>query len=67
MTENYCNVSVGRLDGRDHVGDLGVDGAVILKWILKEQDNYARPEMRYSSEGGNEDLGSISTGIFLTS
>jgi hypothetical protein len=33
MTENYYKILVERPDGRGHAGDLGVDGAVILKWI----------------------------------
>jgi hypothetical protein len=28
----YC--MVGKLKGRDHSEDLGVDGRIILKWIL---------------------------------
>jgi len=26
-------VSMGKLSGTDHLGDLGVDGMVILRWI----------------------------------
>jgi hypothetical protein len=26
------------LKGRDHLGDLSVDGRIILKWILGKQD-----------------------------
>jgi hypothetical protein len=28
---------VGNLKGRDHLGELGVDGRLTLKWILKEE------------------------------
>jgi hypothetical protein len=26
------------LEGRDHLKDLDIDGRIILKWILKNQD-----------------------------
>jgi len=29
---------VGKLEKKDHMEDLGTDGRVILKWILKKQD-----------------------------
>ena len=29
------SVSVGNMRERDHLEDLGVDGRIILKWILK--------------------------------
>jgi hypothetical protein len=31
---NVCKISVGNLKGRDNSEDVGVDGKVILKWIL---------------------------------
>jgi len=31
-----CKRLVGNLKGRDQLGDLSVDGWIILKWILKE-------------------------------
>jgi hypothetical protein len=34
------NFKLDNLKGRDHLGDLGVDGGLILKCILKE--NYLR-------------------------
>jgi hypothetical protein len=27
-------ISVGKLEGKNHCGNLGVDGRIILKWIL---------------------------------
>jgi hypothetical protein len=31
-------ILVGRREGRHHLGDPGVDGRIILKWILKTWD-----------------------------
>jgi hypothetical protein len=31
-------ILVGRPEGRHHLGDPGVDGRIILKWIFKEWD-----------------------------
>jgi hypothetical protein len=28
----------GNLKGRDHLGDTGICGRIILKWILKKQN-----------------------------
>jgi hypothetical protein len=28
------NISVGKAEGRGHVGDLSVDGRITLKWIF---------------------------------
>lgn len=39
MMGNF-NILVGKLEGRDHLGDLGGDGRLILKWILN--DNVVR-------------------------
>jgi hypothetical protein len=33
---NACKISRGNLKVRHHMGDLGVDGRIILKWILKK-------------------------------
>jgi hypothetical protein len=29
-------ILIRKLKGRDHLGDLGIDVRIILKWILKE-------------------------------
>jgi hypothetical protein len=29
-------VLLGKLKGRDHLGDSGVDGRIILRWIFKK-------------------------------
>jgi hypothetical protein len=29
---------VGKLDGRNHLEDPGVDGRIVLKWIFKKQE-----------------------------
>jgi hypothetical protein len=31
-------ILVGRPEGRHHLGDSGVDGSIILKWIFKKWD-----------------------------
>jgi hypothetical protein len=34
---NANNTLVGKPEGRDHTEDLGVDGRIILEWILKKR------------------------------
>jgi hypothetical protein len=29
-------VMVGELEGRDHLGDSGIDGRIILRWIFRK-------------------------------
>jgi len=36
-TDSYW-VLVGKSEKRDHFEDLGVDGRIILKWIVKKMD-----------------------------
>jgi hypothetical protein len=33
---NAYRILVGKLKGRDHLDDLGVDTRIMLKWILKK-------------------------------
>ena len=37
-TEEYAGFRSGNLRARDHVGDAGVDGRIILRWILRKWD-----------------------------
>jgi hypothetical protein len=46
----------GDLRERDHLKDLGVDGSIILKWILKKWDGEAWSELillRTGKSGGH--------------
>jgi len=36
--EAYTGFWWGNLRERDHLGDLGVDGRIILRWILRKWD-----------------------------
>jgi len=36
--EAYRGLCWGNLRGRDHLGDPGVDGRIILRWIFRKQD-----------------------------
>jgi hypothetical protein len=49
---NAYKISSENLKGRDHLEDVGVDGKIILEWILRKQC-------------GNESSGSIQVGKFL--
>ena len=31
-------VLVGKPEGRDHLGDSGIDGSIILRWIFRKWD-----------------------------
>jgi len=36
--EAYTGLWWGNLRERDHLGDLGVDGRIILRWIFRKRD-----------------------------
>jgi hypothetical protein len=36
--EHVARIRTGNLSERIHLGDLGIDGWVILKWIIKKWD-----------------------------
>jgi hypothetical protein len=36
--ETYTSILCGKLRERDHLGKLGVDGRIILKWIFSKCD-----------------------------
>ena len=33
-----CKVQVGKLEGKNHLEDPGVDGRIILRWIFRKRD-----------------------------
>jgi hypothetical protein len=35
-TRNAYNILVGKSEGKNHLENLGVDGRIILKWILNK-------------------------------
>jgi hypothetical protein len=35
---NAYKILVGKPEGKNHSGDLGVDGKIILEWILRKWD-----------------------------
>jgi len=41
-SRNACMVLVGRTEGKNHMEDVGVDGRIILKCILKKYDTGVR-------------------------
>jgi hypothetical protein len=36
--KNAYKISVGSFKGRDYLEDLGIEGRIILKWILEKQN-----------------------------
>ena len=63
----------GNLRERDHLGDPGVDGTIILRWIFGKWDvgygldrgGHGQGQVAGTCDCGNEPLGSIKCGEFL--
>ena len=66
-------VLVGKPEGRDHLGDPGVDGRIILRWIFRKWDVGVWTGSIWLRKGqvagtcgcGNESSSSIKCGEFL--
>jgi hypothetical protein len=69
----YTEFWRGNLRERDHLGEPGVDGRIILRWIFRKWDVWVWTGSSWLSEGqmagtykcGNELSGSIKCGEFL--
>jgi hypothetical protein len=63
----------GNLKGGGHLEDLGLDGKIVLKWILEKWDGGLGLDRSVSGQGqvagcfkcGDEPYGSINCGEFL--
>jgi hypothetical protein len=69
----YRLLMEGNLGERDHLKDLGIDGTIIFKWILKVRDGRACAGLIWFGvracgspcDHGNEPLSFIKCGEFL--
>jgi hypothetical protein len=48
---NTCRFSVGKPEGKNHFERLGLDGRIILKWILKNRMGGRRLDSTCSKQG----------------
>jgi hypothetical protein len=46
----------GYLKERSHLEDLGIDGRIILKWILKKENGKLWTELMWLRTGGSDRL-----------
>jgi len=68
-----CRVSVGKPEGKSYLGDPGIDGRIILRWIIRKWVVRAwtgSSWIRIGTGGGqlqcsNEPVSSIKCGEFL--
>ena len=47
---------MGKPEGKNHLGDPGVDGRIILRWIFRKRDVVVRPGsswLRIGTGGGH--------------
>jgi hypothetical protein len=73
---NTHKMVVGNVERKNHSGNLGIDGRIILEWVLEKQVfrsfeldscSSAYGPVAGSCERGNELLGFKNAGNFLTS
>ena len=70
---NAYRVLVGRPEGKNHFESLGVEGRIILRWIVRKGGGMAWTGLVWlkigtivgTCKGGNEPLGSIKCWEFL--
>jgi hypothetical protein len=48
---NACRILSEHLKGRDHLENIGIDGRIILKWILRKEDETAWTEFIWCRAG----------------
>jgi hypothetical protein len=49
---NAYNILVGKPEGKNHLGDLGVDGRIISEWVLGKQEWKGVDKMHLVQDSG---------------
>ena len=72
-SRGVCRVFGGETGEKETTGDPGIDGRIILRWILRKWDvrawtgstRFREGQVSGHCECGNEPLGSVKCGEFL--